>query len=463
MASETDDPPGAAANASPRRRRRPTPTIDLQATEVARGPQESAAKPAEDSVQISAAADAPQGEDTAASSPSEPQPNTPDAESSATKAAAEKPASEPPATSSERKWPGWLPDYFAWPLVAAGAAGGGIVLLVFAVLWLAGVFSPRDDGSNALNARLTLIELRLREIPNVPTPANIDAKTLADISSRLDKLEAAAAAPPPPASDAGLANRLAAVEAAVKTFQGRVADLDRRADDSAAAVREARGRADAAMLAVDAGPAAERGNVEALTKRIAALEQATKTLADDLVRRMAAGGDRPVRLAVAAQALRAAVERGDPFAAELAAVKPLATDPQALTPLEPFAASGVPTVAALARQLTELAPAMRRLAAAPPPQGGFLDRLQANAERLVRIRPIDDAPGDDPAAIVTRIEAKAARADIAGALAELAKLPAPLRAPAEEWIRIAQGWGGAGDLSRRFASDALAALGKPQQ
>ena len=54
-----------------------------------------------------------------------------------------------------------------------------------------------------------------------------------------------------------------------------------------------------------------------------------------------------------------------------------------------------------------------------PPVGGFLDRLQANAEKLVRIRPIDEAPGDDPAAVVSRAQAKAARADFTGAVTEL--------------------------------------------
>jgi hypothetical protein len=216
------------------------------------------------------------------------------------------------------------------------------------------------------------------------------------------------------------------------------------------------------MLAANAAPAAERNDVEALTNRMAGLERATKAFADDLVKRVAATGDRPLRLAVSAQALQAAVERGDPFATELAAVKPLAANPQALAPLEPFAGSGMPTAAALARELTGLVPAMQRLTAAPPAQGGFLERLQANAEHLVRIRPIDETPGDDPAAVISRIEAKAARADIAGALSEFAKLPAPVRAPAEEWIKKAQARDAAVDASRRFAGDALAALGKAQ-
>ena len=101
---------------------------------------------------------------------------------------------------------------------------------------------------------------------------------------------------------------------------------------------------------------------------------------------------------------------------------------------------------------------MLKAAGTAPRDGGFLDRLQANAEKLVRVRPIEDAPGDDPAAILARIEVRAAQADIDGALAELAKLPAAARAPAQAWIAKAQARGKAVEASRRLAADSVAAL-----
>jgi hypothetical protein len=87
--------------------------------------------------------------------------------------------------------------------------------------------------------------------------------------------------------------------------------------------------------------------------------------------------------------------------------------------------------------------------------------LQANAEKLVRIRPIEEFAGDDPAAIIARIEARAAQADLAGALAELAKLPPGLRAGAQGWIAKTEARNAAVELSRRFAADAVAALATP--
>ncbi len=104
---------------------------------------------------------------------------------------------------------------------------------------------------------------------------------------------------------------------------------------------------------------------------------------------------------------------------------------------------------------------MLKAAPAPAPEGGFLDRLQANAEKLVRIRPIDEAPGDNTAAVVSRAQAKAARSDLAGAVAELNALPANVRTPADDWIKKVEARNAAVNAGRRLVADAFAALGKP--
>ena len=100
-------------------------------------------------------------------------------------------------------------------------------------------------------------------------------------------------------------------------------------------------------------------------------------------------------------------------------------------------------------------------AAAPASQdGGILGRLQANAERLVRVRPVGDTPGDDPAAALARAGVKAHRGDIAGALAEVERLPPPVQAPAADWIKVAKARTAALDAARQLAANSLAALTK---
>jgi hypothetical protein len=343
-------------------------------------------------------------------------------------------------------------SFLGRPGVEAGIVGALAALLVFVVLWLAGMFSSPENTSDQ---RLAAMEARLREMASRPPPTEIRA--IDELAGRLGRLESAARA----SANASGNGNAAALQETIKSLQAAAADLARRADDNATAIREARGRADAALLAADAATqAAGRNNVEALGNRVAALERASKALTDEVAKTLAASGDRPLRAVVAAQALRAAVERGDAFAAELTAAKALAPDPKVVAPLEPFAANGLPNPAALARQLSEVAPTMLKAVAAPPPSGGFLDRLQANAEKLVRIRPIDEAPGDDPAAVVSRAQAKAARRDFSGAVVELKSLPGNVRAPAEDWIRKVEACTAALDASRRLVVDALTALGR---
>src|SRR5262249_48294938 len=133
-------------------------------------------------------------------------------------------------------------------------------------------------------------------------------------------------------------------------------------------------------------------------------------------------------------------------------------DPAVLAPLEQFAATGVPTPVVLSRELSALTPALLQAAGAQTAETGVLGRLQANAERLVRIRPIDEAPGDDPQNMIARTELKASRTDMSGALADFAKLPPEVRTAADVWLKKAEGREAAITLARKINTDALAAL-----
>jgi hypothetical protein len=330
----------------------------------------------------------------------------------------------------------WLPLRFLRTLAVAGAA---LALLVVVIV---GLWPGRDDSASALDARLARVEQQVREFAGRPPPPTIDPGAIDDLSGRLAKLEAAVAASRVPATDPVLANRIAALESELKSLAERIGALARRSDEIAVVAGDARGRGDANATAL-----AE------LTQRLLRLSQPGAARGE--------AGDRSVRLAVIAAGLRAAVERGDSFVAELAATKTLAADPATLAPLEPFASTGVPSAVALARELLALAPTLAQSSTATPRDGGILERLQANAEKLVRVRPVEGIAGDDPAAIITRIEARAAQTDLAGALAELAKLPAGSRAGAQGWITRAEARNAAVELSRRFVADAVAALAKP--
>lgn len=350
----------------------------------------------------------------------QPEPEPVRAPESKTESAGAKPGASPsgegagPAPAGKGKLP-------RGPAIAIAASVGAVALFGIG-LGLGGIFMTRDDNS-------------------------------AQFAGRIGQLEATIA-------------RLSASERPVRPVPDNSEALNRRIDELSATLRETRARVDAAAAEAVQGRSvgsenSSRAEIDAITARIAALEQSVKAGDEELAGRIAQSINDPAsRRAISAVALLAVVERGDPFTAELAAVKALAIDGAALAPLEPFAAGGVPSSNALGRELSALAQPMFRALGEHSAPAGILEKFQASAERLVRIRPVGETAGDDPVAIVSRVELKAARSDIRGALDELARLPAHARAPAEEWMRKARTRDVALASGRKFAADALAALGR---
>ena len=360
-------------------------------------------------------------------------------------------------------WAARTPPDPPWRAIAAVVAG---IVLVVLLVFLAGQFSNDESRIRVIEARIARAEQQVREFSSRAPTNSVDSKALDDLTARVAKLEAGAGGARSPAADPALANRMATLEGALKSLEEKISVVARRTDDVDLIARDAREKAQASAAAIaeltqKMARLSSASELDASINRIAALERVTGAIQAELAKRgVGETGDRPVRLAVTASALNAVVERGDAFTSELAAAKLLAGDAAALAPLEPFATSGLPSATALGRELLALTNALAQTSGAPPREGGFLERLQANAERLVRIRPLDEPPGDDPAAVLTRIEQRALQADLPGAIKELAKLPAPARAAAQAWIAKAQARLAAIAASRRFAADAFAALGK---
>lgn len=421
-----------------RRTKRAAPTIDLQATEVppvsAGGdPLASAPEPPHEAVsEPVVASSVPDG--------AAPPPHEPPSATAAPGASDAQPESQPDSSIPVR-------SHFNAPVLAAGFAGALMMTLVLFALWLTGIVPIRYAGSTATRARVAALEMEVHALQNRAAP-------VADTKAQ-DGL-------------ATLADRVTAADNALKSLGVALTALTRRGDDIASNATQARERAEAAEKAVtelrssvQIATAATAGlssaDLDALQKRIAGLEQAAKATRDDIARTGAS--DAAARLALSAAALRDAAVSGAPFAPSLTQAKSLGGDPNLLAVLEPFAGTGVPTSAALAQELRALLPSLTKTTETTAQGGSFLEKLQANASGLVRVRPVGAPAGDDSAAVLARIESAAAGGDIAAALADLARLPEATRAPAQVWIAKANARQAALAASRTLVTETARSLG----
>lgn len=432
------------------RRKRAAPTIDLTATDVT--PADAtppAAEPPQAATEPPASEPLPHGAmNETSSSPPPPPPEEP------TYAEAPPEPEQPAAFQRDGYWLG---------LLAAGAAGGAVFALIMAALWYGGAGSADDSDANT---QIASLRQQIQTLQNRPAPA-VDNKQVDALTQRVSRIEDTLSKLP--TGDASVTERLTSAENAMKSFGLALTTLNQRSDDASANASRAREQADAAEKAVtqlrgsvqdaakDASAAVAPAQLDALQQRLTALEQSSKAARDEITK--TADAEVAARRALSAAALRNAVVSGAPYSGELAQAKSLGADEAKLAPLAPFAASGVPSAASLSQELRALIPAMVKASGAQTPSGGFLERLQANASKLVRVTPVDAPAGDDPSAVLARIEIESAHADIAGALADLGKLPEAARAPASSWIAKVKARQAALDAANALAADSARALG----
>ena len=389
-----DDRSEDGAPAEPGRPKREPPTIDLKATDVSEAP-----KPETSEAEHAAAEPAPE----AAAQPSQP-------------------VSTPVS-----------------PWAIAPISGAVAAALVIGVGWVL--------GWPAVQA---------------PSPApQLNAAAIDDLTARIAGLESKTSKPAAPVADPAAASRMEAIEKSVAALRGELSATRAQADQLASAISDVKTqpRGDgSAPAAVDLSP---------INDRVAQIERAAKAQESEIAAIKSAeaktaeakpADDVALRRVVAASLLDVAVRHGDPFAAQLAAAKPLAANADALKPLEAFAASGVPNAPALCRDLVAIVPKL----APPAPDAettgsGIVDRLQAGAAKLVRIQRAD-ATGTDRASVVARITAAALRNDLNEARRELNTLSPADRAVAQGWIDKADARDAALAASSKFASDAMTAL-----
>jgi len=396
------------------RPKREGPTIDLEATVVSDQAKSSAEAPPE-----------PQGETVPAPEV------TPASSAEERPAETVSPSVVPPASAPVSPW------------IVAPISGAVAAALVIGVGWMLG-WPPIQPASAPSAPQLT---------------ATVDGLT-----ARIVGLESKAGKVVP---DPAAAARADTLEKSVAALRTELAAARTQNEKLASALDE--------VKSAPRGDGAASPDLAAFSERLAKAEGLMRTqgaeiaqqgskLADSKAAEARPADDMPLRRMVAATLLDVQVRTGDPFPASLATAKSLAPNPDALKPLDQFAEKGMPNANRLSTELLALVPKL-----SPPAQqdtattgSGIVERLQAGAAKLVKIERTDTA-GTDRGAVVARVTAAAVRNDFNEARRELKTLPPEDRTAAQGWLEKADARDAALAASRQFATDAMAALGKPAQ
>ncbi|TKT59702.1 hypothetical protein YA62_014235 [Agrobacterium sp. LC34] len=267
-------------------------------------------------------------------------------------------------------------------LIAAGIVGGLIALAAAGSMQYAGILPSSNSGragSDEIAALKTDITGLRQQLANAP------AADTSALEQRIATLEGAKGEAP---QVDGLSEKVTALEAALQS--------ERSAQASATAE---------------------------LTRRLTDAETKINEPRDDI----------EVARAIASAALKAAIDRGGPFLTELDTLSKVTPDDPAITSLQSFAATGVPSRSELMQKFPDVANAMLSAINQPDPNQGIMERLTESAFSLVKVRPVGNIEGETPDAMIARMENKLRNGDLQGAALEWNGLPEAARTASTDY------------------------------
>lgn len=274
--------------------------------------------------------------------------------------------------------------------IAAAILGGLIALAGAGALQYGGLLpalGPSTSDTTAIDQLSAEIEALKAQVAEAP--AETGTVDLAPIESRLSSLEqtvaAGANAPDAQADLSEIEGRMGTLGEEIAALRAEMSKISSASNDAAAV----------------------------LTERLAAAEKKIEEPRSDVT----------VARAVAASALKTAIDRGGPFLAELEAFASVSPDDPAVAGLREIATTGVRSRSDLVGDFSDAADAILDAIHQPGGDAGIVDRLLSSASSIVRVRPVGSVEGDSPEAIVARIENKLQNGDFKGAQIEWQALP----------------------------------------
>lgn len=328
--------------------------------------------------------------------------------------------------------------HVSMPVALALAAAASVLGGVFGVVFDGGGRSDARASAD-VDTKIAAFDERLRALRQAMAETGGEGGGVA--SAALADLEAELASVRDDVAQA--ASRLAVIESANGDSEAAAA-IAARLDAIAADAETARLRAEEALAA----PNALSSEVESLGTRLNTVADTVRvqgraidqlSSSTSVLTRRVTGVSAPTRLAATGAAaalslanLQDAALSGRPFATEYEAAMEYFSDSADMIVLGDFAEAGAPTPAALAASFRSAAAAARD--AERPQGGGFIDRLARGVTGLVTVRRLDAPATDTAADVVVRAQRRLSQNDLAGAVAEMARLTGPSAEAAAQWI-----------------------------
>ncbi len=352
----------------------------------------------------------------------------------------------------------------------AGLAGGILALLVAAALQYFGLLPSAQPAQVARPAPDTALEDQLAALENRVAALQAGggaaaAKPLADLGARVDgldreldqvksdvvALQGTGAAP----ATAGSADN-----PDLKALSDKVAALEQLGANGGAdmgavtSLTQRLATLEAALKAATAAASTNEGRIAGLEKNLQSVEQGVGDLSGKV---SAQAGQPKAALAIAVAGLKAALEQGGPFTAEVETFAAVVPDAPDLAGLRAVAAAAIASRQELASQAPEVAGAMIDAGQPVPDDAGLVSRFLASAESLVKVRPVGPVAGNGVPERVSRWLAAIRSGDFAAAVSEYQALPDGAKAAGAAFMDKVQARLKAEQLVDKMSAEALKA------
>lgn len=300
-----------------------------------------------------------------------------------------------------------------WP-----ALGGGVLGLVaaYGLAW-AGLWPTPPAPVVRADPRL---EQLAGDVPELRTVTETTQSELATLTQRVGELEGGGV------QSGGEPVDLGGIEADIAALTARIDGLGTPAADPQAAADIAAVRQDITALGTRMDEIAARvGTAEASVTSLGSSVAATSAALDAQPSDIGAVLQLPLILS----GFEAAFDSGRPYESELAALRTALPDAAIPTAIANGATSGLVRPDTIATRFDAVLPAI--LAGRPAsPSASWQDGAVDWFRSAMAIRPVGDVEGDEPEAVVARLEAAIARRDFTAAESLVQSLPQPMRAAA---------------------------------